>query len=154
MIERTKANPGTTEDVATNFNAPRVDRDNSHSEVLDTTATVPPSAQITESRALSREDYGLSTLQETSHRETHQAPAASSNFFQWSPQPEAPGAPRYPSTALASDPATFNNIMPGSQMFDQNMEAASFGALDPFSGFDIPFWFEQDQHWNIFQDFI
>jgi hypothetical protein len=23
--------------------------------------------------------------------------------------------------------------------------------LDPFSGFDIPFWFEQDQHWELLQ---
>ena len=22
-------------------------------------------------------------------------------------------------------------------------------SLDPFSGFDIPFWFEQDQHWDF-----
>jgi hypothetical protein len=24
-------------------------------------------------------------------------------------------------------------------------------SLDPFSGFDIPFWFEQDQHWDVLQ---
>jgi hypothetical protein len=34
-------------------------------------------------------------------------------------------------------------------------DAAEYGvpgdinSLDPFSGFDIPFWFEQDQHWDI-----
>jgi hypothetical protein len=33
---------------------------------------------------------------------------------------------------------------------DDNLEA--FDVLDPFSGFDIPFWFEEDQDWNIFQN--
>jgi hypothetical protein len=155
MIERTKVTPGTTEEAATNDKAPHVDHDDSHSEILGKTATIPVSIHNPESRAWYREGYGISTpFQETPDRETHRAPTTGDNVFPWNPQAEASGAPRYPSIALTSDPATFSNIMQGSQMFNQNTEAASFGTLDPFSGFDIPFWFEQDQHWDFFQDFV
>lgn len=46
-----------------------------------------------------------------------------------------------------------NDILSGGLAAGQPSDQRAFDALDPFSGFDIPFWFEQDQNWNIFQDF-
>ena len=49
--------------------------------------------------------------------------------------------------------AQLNEILGGGLPAGQSSDQGTFDALDPFSGFDIPFWFEQDQNWNIFQDF-
>jgi hypothetical protein len=37
------------------------------------------------------------------------------------------------------------------QPFSHAAMLGGHGNLDPFSGFDIPFWFEQDQHWDMLQ---
>ena len=36
--------------------------------------------------------------------------------------------------------------------FDQSMAIAGGEGLDPFSGFDIPFWLGQDQYWGMVND--
>jgi hypothetical protein len=46
-----------------------------------------------------------------------------------------------------------NDILDSGLALGQPNDPGTFDALDPFSGFDIPFWFEQDQYWNVFQDF-
>jgi hypothetical protein len=46
------------------------------------------------------------------------------------------------------------NVLFDSFLFDNTAlgQDGNPGALDPFSRFDIPFWFEEDQYWNIFQN--
>jgi fermentation-respiration switch protein FrsA (DUF1100 family) len=59
-----------------------------------------------------------------------------------------------PQDFMADDSNTqLNEILGGGLPAGQSSDQGAFDALDPFSGFDIPFWFEQDQNWNIFQDF-
>ncbi|KAH6529959.1 hypothetical protein HBI07_172370 [Parastagonospora nodorum] len=48
--------------------------------------------------------------------------------------------------------ATFSTFL-NSHLESQGDGPGYLDALDPFSGFDIPFWFEQDQHWDVFQDY-
>jgi hypothetical protein len=49
------------------------------------------------------------------------------------------------------DSFIFNHMMHRYEALDQN-NAFTYDALDPFSGFDIPFWFEQDQLGNFMQN--
>ncbi|KAJ4371457.1 hypothetical protein N0V83_004674 [Neocucurbitaria cava] len=67
---------------------------------------------------------------------------------------------------LNGDPGTQNNLQHDPVLFDlgnydwnyptnvsgsvgQNGVFGEDHSLDPFSGFDIPFWFEQEQHWDM-----
>ncbi|OAL06411.1 hypothetical protein IQ06DRAFT_78932 [Phaeosphaeriaceae sp. SRC1lsM3a] len=58
-----------------------------------------------------------------------------------------------PNITLATGPASSNDVFSGYQLPGEERDIINFDALDPFSGFDIPFWLEQDQNWDIFQDF-
>lgn len=51
-----------------------------------------------------------------------------------------------------SDNASFSSFL-DSHLESQGDNTGYLDVLDPFSGFDIPFWFEQDQHWDVFQDY-
>jgi hypothetical protein len=53
--------------------------------------------------------------------------------------------------AYNHDNATSSTFLHG-HLVDQGNDPGYLDMLDPFSGFDIPFWFEQDQHWDVFQD--
>jgi hypothetical protein len=59
---------------------------------------------------------------------------------------------RQQDASYGHDSSTFDNIMQGQQS-QQESNQGYLDILDPFNGFDIPFWFEQDQHWNVFQNF-
>jgi hypothetical protein len=57
--------------------------------------------------------------------------------------------PRQQDGSYGYDSTTFSNVMQTQQDNNQGY----LDILDPFNGFDIPFWFEQDQHWDVFQNF-
>lgn len=153
MIERTKA---TTifENAATNESMPHGNHNHSHSGGFGGSTTIPIPPHKPPPRTWSAADYSLPTVPQASERESHQAPPTRGNILSWNSHPEPSAPPDYHFNALGSDSTAFNSILPGNHTFNQNVDAASFNTLDPFSGFDIPFWFEQDQHWDIFQDFI
>jgi hypothetical protein len=48
--------------------------------------------------------------------------------------------------------ASPSSFLPG-HLVDPGNDPGYLDILDPFSGFDIPFWFEQDQHWDLFQNY-
>jgi hypothetical protein len=54
-------------------------------------------------------------------------------------------------TTFDDGSAAFSEFMQGGQGFGQSIDLGNLCNLDPFSGFDIPFWFEQDQYWDILQ---
>jgi hypothetical protein len=56
------------------------------------------------------------------------------------------------STTFDSGSAAFSDFMQGGQGLGQSSDPGNPLNLDPFSGFDIPFWFEQDQYWDILQN--
>lgn len=96
-------------------------------------------------------DYGIPGMESSHSQPVAEPVSAAENVSSWQQQSEAVDVHR--NTQFDHDSMTFSNILQGSQPFDQSFGTGSLDALDPFSGFDIPFWFEQDQHWDIFQDF-
>jgi hypothetical protein len=64
-----------------------------------------------------------------------------------------PQSSTMPSTR-SHDSAYSDNVLFDSFLFDNTAPSqdGNLGALDPFSRFDIPFWFEEDQYWDIFQN--
>jgi hypothetical protein len=50
------------------------------------------------------------------------------------------------------DNGNSSNAMYGHPINSQTSGSREANLIDPFSGFDIPFWFEQDQYWDIFQN--
>jgi hypothetical protein len=53
---------------------------------------------------------------------------------------------------IGNDFFILNHMMHKYEALAQNNAFTAYDELDPFSGFDIPFWFEQDQHGNSMQD--
>jgi hypothetical protein len=51
-------------------------------------------------------------------------------------------------TTLSSGHDSYWNFFLGTEAADASSSGYSNG-LDPFSGFDIPFWFDQEQHWDF-----
>lgn len=51
-----------------------------------------------------------------------------------------------------TEDAQWNEFMQTGTTFDQSMAIAGGEGLDPFSGFDIPFWLGQDQYWGMIND--
>jgi len=98
-------------------------------------------------------DYGLPGINQSNDEQTGGTASTSGIVFPGQAQGEAMGAPRHRSATFDDDDTTFDSILQGDHTFDQGFGSGNLDALDPFSGFDIPFWFEQDQHWDIFQDF-
>ncbi|KAH7396899.1 fungal-specific transcription factor domain-containing protein [Phaeosphaeria sp. MPI-PUGE-AT-0046c] len=72
------------------------------------------------------------------------------NKLRGSTSPERQSAPN---TAFGIDTTSVDNAFIGDQVRGEEYNLTNFDALDPFSGYDIPFWLEQDQDWDIFQDF-
>jgi hypothetical protein len=60
--------------------------------------------------------------------------------------------PRQQDGSYGYENPSFNNVIQGQQS-QQETNQGYLDILDPFNGFDIPFWFEQDQHWDVFQNF-
>jgi hypothetical protein len=65
--------------------------------------------------------------------------------------PQELQSPLLHTTTFDDGSATFSEFMQGGQAFSQSSDIGNLYNLDPFSGFDIPFWFEQDQYWDILQ---
>lgn len=59
---------------------------------------------------------------------------------------------RQQDSLYVSEDATFSRFL-DSHLESRGDNTGYLDLLDPFSGFDIPFWFEQDQHWDVFQDY-
>ncbi|KAH7125226.1 fungal-specific transcription factor domain-containing protein [Dendryphion nanum] len=51
-----------------------------------------------------------------------------------------------------AEAAQWNDFMRTGATFDQSMTLGGGEGLDPFSGFDIPFWLGQDQYWGMVND--
>jgi hypothetical protein len=49
---------------------------------------------------------------------------------------------------LSDEHDSYWNIFLGKEGADASFSGYS-NDLDPFSGFDIPFWFDQEQHWDF-----
>jgi hypothetical protein len=95
-------------------------------------------------------DYGLFSINRTLEQTPNQAPMVSRGIQ----------LQHIPTTASLSQNATsdtdfasFSNTMQAQQISSQNNDFRYADMPDPFSGYDIPFWFEQDQYWDIFQNF-
>jgi hypothetical protein len=59
-----------------------------------------------------------------------------------------------PTATFLSQNTTFgHDAMHLQQINSENSGSRYADMVDPFSGYDIPFWFEQDQYWDIFQNF-
>ncbi|KAH7083352.1 fungal-specific transcription factor domain-containing protein [Paraphoma chrysanthemicola] len=97
--------------------------------------------------------YGLSDV--TQHGEMRNAgPSATDSSDFLGPSRDAVAdMTRNQSTADENDGDMFHAFMNENYVFEQDLNAGLAQNPDPFSGFDIPFWFDQDQHWDIFQDF-
>ena len=57
-----------------------------------------------------------------------------------------------PNTTI-NENTTFHDIFQNPRLPGQDSTFSTLDTLDPFTGFDIPFWLEQDHDWDIFQDF-
>jgi hypothetical protein len=95
-------------------------------------------------------DYGLFGINQTLEQTLSQAPMASRDVQ----LQHTPGTVSLSHNATVDiDFASFSNTMQAEQISSQNNGFRYANMLDPFSGYDIPFWFEQDQYWDIFQNF-
>lgn len=118
----------------------------------------------------SNSDYGLSGFRRQSYEAIHvrsdtdnnEAHTEASQQHSMPTQSRAFGdaSDNTPSLNTAADISTqdVNNIASSDFLNTQDSSEpcnyyGMYSGLDPFSGFDIPFWFEQDQHCDIFQDF-
>jgi hypothetical protein len=95
-------------------------------------------------------DYGLFGINQTHERTSNQAPMVSrSTQLQHTPATVSLSQ----NATFDMDFASFSNTMQAQQINSQDNGFRYADMLDPFSGYDIPFWFEQDQYWDIFQNF-
>ncbi|KAF2830534.1 hypothetical protein CC86DRAFT_162661 [Ophiobolus disseminans] len=122
---------------------------NAHGGTTDTATLAPESPPHTESIA----DYGLSGTGHTIDQTLDGVASTGGDVLSWQSQSEDIAAQRHRNNTLDVDLTAFNSVLQGDQPFHQGFGTGNVDALDPFSGFDIPFWFEQDQHWDVFQDF-
>jgi hypothetical protein len=59
-----------------------------------------------------------------------------------------------PAAEFLSQNTTFGHDAMHFQQTSSEISGSRYADMvDPFSGYDIPFWFEQDQYWDIFQNF-
>lgn len=93
--------------------------------------------------------YGLLGISQT-----HNVDPSGKSHASGDVQPQSLGADqlRQEDVYYDYDSATFSNAMQGHQSHQESNQGY-LDILDPFNGFDIPFWFEQDQHWDVFQNF-
>jgi hypothetical protein len=66
--------------------------------------------------------------------------------------PQELQSPLLRTTTFDDGSVAFSDFLQGGQGFGQSSDIENHYNLDPFSGFDIPFWFEQDQYWDILQN--
>jgi hypothetical protein len=97
--------------------------------------------------------YGLSEMAQANDRANARPSASGGNEFPAPSHDAATDVMRQHSALYESDDDVFNIFMNENYPLDQNFSAGISQNPDPFSGFDIPFWFDQDQHWDIFHDF-
>jgi hypothetical protein len=69
-----------------------------------------------------------------------------------------PNSDRLPASNLDYNPSQFtfpnedwNDFIVSNGPYGQDAMFGEHNSLDPFSGFDIPFWFEEEQHWDMLQ---
>ena len=129
------------------------DREQSQPKTLSASANATTLAAGFIPRTESIADYGLPGINQSNDEQIGGTTSTSEIVFPGQSQGEAMGAPKHRNATFDDDDTTFYSILQGDHTFDQGFGSGDLDALDPFSGFDIPFWFEQDQHWDIFQDF-
>jgi hypothetical protein len=95
-------------------------------------------------------DYGLFGINQTLGHDPNQARMVSRETGL---QDSSTAASLPQNATFDIDFANFSNVMQAPQISSQNNGSRYADMLDPFSGYDIPFWFEQDQYWDIFQNF-
>jgi hypothetical protein len=101
---------------------------------------------------MSNADYGMLGISEAHIHESNGTSQPTGNEPSGLPQVMTSTTSTQRNTTFDNDSTVFSNFMHGRQDLNQSGDSGNLDILDPFSGFDIPFWFEQDQYWDIFQD--
>jgi hypothetical protein len=121
-------------------------------ELAPTAIQVATSASEVVPGTMSNADYGMLGISEAHMHESDGTSQPTGNEPSGLPQVMTSTTSTQKNTALNNDSTVFSNFMHGRQDLNQSGDPGNLDILDPFSGFDIPFWFEQDQYWDIFQD--
>ena len=116
-------------------------------QAFDATTRVPDFTRTTRTASAD----GNPGVSQAEAQQPEVAASTSGTPFQWQSQDSATSTHN---TAFFDDNfAALNTVLQSGLPFDQGHGPIPPDGLDPFSEFDIPFWFEQDQEWDIFQDF-
>ncbi|KAH8730711.1 fungal-specific transcription factor domain-containing protein [Phaeosphaeriaceae sp. PMI808] len=102
-------------------------------------------------------DYGLSSISGVHDRalpSLDKTPLTGSGLFSGQPQNVTGNlsSQTYFNSSLENNGDDFSTLMLGHPLTNQGINLGNLDHLDPFSGFDIPFWFEHDQHSDIFRE--
>jgi hypothetical protein len=116
-------------------------------ELVTTTAQSATSVSEAATHTVSSTDYNMSSYNQRHYEDFVDSSLPSERVLQDLPPTTQQAA------TFDNSSAAFSDFMQGGQTLDQNSDQGNLYNLYPFSGFDIPFWFEQDQYWDILQNF-
>jgi hypothetical protein len=107
-------------------------------------------APTSASDTVPKTDYGLSGISPSLAPDLNEARVVPRDV-QLQNSPAAALLPQF--SALEHGHTHSSDAIYGQQINSQTSGPRNADVIDPFSGFDIPFWFEQDQYWDVFQNF-